>query len=215
MTFKEIQDYLLLQSQELQGLTDYNLPIIKFIINRVYLDIVKKTKCIEDNVDITTVANQFSYSITDSANLAYIYKPYLVRYIRSGIDENGEKLTPYSGGYSNLPENRTYGTPKQYWIRGLHTRSEIEFGTIPICATTGNTIRISAFMFPLTKLRVSMIFFPSIPFVLAIIIFLLLFLFFFYLIFLIFFLFLFNILNIFFYFYLIFFEYFFYFYLIF
>lgn len=151
-TFKQLQDDIIFFSQELQNEHDYNLTVIKRFINRGYYDFVKKTKCIEDIVDITSVAKQVSYTATDAANLAFVYTPYEVRFIQNGVTERGDKLTPYPGGHDGLPDNYEYGTPTHYWTRGVHTRAEFELGTYPIDSASGNTIRVYAYMFPLADL---------------------------------------------------------------
>ena len=138
--------------QELQGISTFGRPQIKRQINRGYYDFVKKTGVIQDVIDITSEANKESYDSSDAANLAFVYKPELVRHIESGQDEFGDRLFPFPGGFSNLPNIKTPGTPTHYWTRGLHTRAEFVIGTYPIDSASSNIIRVYASMFPTADL---------------------------------------------------------------
>ena len=157
-TFNQLQDDTLDLCQEIAAQTDFTMTKVKRQINRGYYDFVKRTACIQDVIDITTVADQESYTASDAANLAYVYKPWLVRYIEydedagSLVDERGDVLKPYHGGVSALPDVKYTGTPTHYWTRGVHTRGEFEIGTSPICSSSDRVIRVYAFMFPTADL---------------------------------------------------------------
>jgi len=139
--------------QEVQNHAQYTLAKLKHYINRGYYEFVKKTKCIEGSVTITTVANQFSYTISDAANLAYVYIPFSVRYIRDSDVYVGDVLKPWPGGYGNLPKKISYSSlPRYYWLKAVHTNTSIEVGTWPVADEDDKTIKIDAFMWPVSEL---------------------------------------------------------------
>jgi len=150
MTFQVIQHLVWDNCQELQGIADFNQKKVKVYINRGYYDFVRRTKCIADIVDITTVADQHSYTATDAANLAFVYKPYQVRYIEAGNTDRGDILK-YKD-FSEIPDVKSAGTPFWYWTRGVMTRGEFEIGTHPVIGETAATLRVYAYMFPLADL---------------------------------------------------------------
>lgn len=152
MTFKRLQDDVIDLCQELQKNTDLTITKIKNVINRGYYDFVKQTYAITNTIDITSVADKISYTSSDAANLAYVYKPYQVRWIQSGVTERGKVLQPFPGGHANLPQRYEYGIPSHYVITQVHTRGNIALQTYPIDSASGNTIRVYAFMFPTADL---------------------------------------------------------------
>jgi len=156
LTFKNMQDLVIDNCQELQSIPDFTRTKVKAYLNRAYLDFVKRTKCITDTIDITTVADQESYSASDAANLAYVYHVYEVRYIDnlSGAtpQEFGDKLKPHPGGHAGLPETWDTGTPRHYWLQGANTEDSFEIGTYPICSASNNLIRVFAYMYPTSEL---------------------------------------------------------------
>ena len=132
--------------------SNYSLALVKSELNKAYLDFVKRTKCIEGTVSITTVANQESYTASDEATIGNIIQPYEVRFIQSGSTDNGYLLSPYEGGHSNLPRVKTYGIPYNYWIVGGNAKGKFEIGTWPIISESGGTLKIWAFMWPSSEL---------------------------------------------------------------
>jgi len=153
MTFSELQTDALDLLQELVNHPYYSLDKLKHYINRGYYDFVRRTKCIESSADINTVANQFSYTVTDSANLAYLYIPTSFRFIDyPSTTTVGKELYPYQGGYNNLPKNYLYGEPSHYWVNRAHTRASVRVGTWPICSTSGDIIRIEGYFRPSSEL---------------------------------------------------------------
>jgi len=143
--------------QEVSGKVDLNRANILKYINNGYKAFVRDTNCIEDRIDITSVANQFEYSKADAANIAYIYRINEVRHIMSGVSEVGRPLTPLQGGYGGLPEDYSYGRPYHYWTRGmlsedLTTNSAKRFGVWPIDSASGNTIRLHVNRMPAADL---------------------------------------------------------------
>lgn len=150
MTFATIQHFVWDNCQELQGITDFSQKKVKAYINRGYYNFVRRTKCISDIIDITTVADQHSYTSTDAANLAFVYKPYQVRFIESGGTDRGDILK-YKD-WSEIPDVKSTGTPYYYWMRGVMTRGEFEIGTHPIVGEDNATLRVYAYMFPLADL---------------------------------------------------------------
>jgi hypothetical protein len=130
------------------GLTHY--------INRGYVDFVRRTGGIEDRVDITTVANQESYTFADAANLQFALKIIQVRWDENtdayaDSDWEGERLKPYPGGYTNLPKTRVYGKPFAYWYRQVGKRDGLEMGTWNIIDAVGR-LRVWLTRMPLTLL---------------------------------------------------------------
>jgi len=134
----------------------YSLTKLKGYINRGNQTFVRKTKAIETNVDITTVANQFEYDESDAGGLANVAIPYQVRYVDG--TQLGERLKTWPGGFTNLPKEYSYGNPDFYWVRNVHaatvtsptTYTGIRIGTWPICGTSAKTLRVYAFMRPST-----------------------------------------------------------------
>jgi len=135
----------------------YSLTTLKQYLNRGSVEFVRKTNCIESTIDITTVSNQFEYTEADQSELQYLKIPYQVRYVDG--DEVGTPLTPYRGGYNNLPQTKSYGTPDSYWIRNIGGKSRgatpstftgTRIGTWPIAGTASKILRIDGFMWPVT-----------------------------------------------------------------
>ena len=151
LTFNQIQDDVLDLCQEIQGQTDFTLKRVKHLINKGYYDFARRAKCIEKTVDITTVANQETYTFADAANLAYIYHIHTVKYIDDST-KFGVPLSPYPGGYANLPENKIYGTPVYYYTKMANDYAGVTIGTYPICSSSSETIRIVGFSFPQAEL---------------------------------------------------------------
>jgi len=133
-TFKNLQDDTLDLCQELQGRTDFTLTRIKRLINQGYYDFVRKTRILKDYDDITTVANQTSYDLSDQD-----IEVLSVKYVS---DSGSLLLKPYPGGWSNIPTATTYGTPEFYWYKNINTRSGGKIGTEPTINTSDNTLRI-------------------------------------------------------------------------
>jgi len=154
MTFKEIQDLVLDNAQELQSMTDFSLTKVKQYINRAYYDFVRQTRCIELDIDITTVADQEYYTSADAANLAFIYDIYEVRYIDTlsagSAAEYGDILLPTP--HKDLRDKWSSGTPDQYWVKNSNSRGSFKIGTYPIIGTSNLKLRVSAYTFPLTDL---------------------------------------------------------------
>ena len=147
MTFLEIQTMVTESLHPaLKGLDGYSTDRVKHYINRGYFDFVRKTKCIEDIVDITTVSDQISYTKTDSANLERVFHIYEARYLDDS--DNGWKLRPYPGGHRALPRVLTYSRPDYYWIKDVNSKNGTTIGTWPVATTSDDTIRLYAFMFP-------------------------------------------------------------------
>ena len=156
MTFLELQTDAIDLLHELLNQPTYSLAKLKGYINRGNIIFARKTKCIEGTVSITTVANQFEYTQADAAALANLTIPYQVRYIDGS--EVGDPLKTWPGGYTNLPEEYSYGDPTYYWVRNVHAQSVavtpaytgIRIGTWPIAGTSAKTISIDGFMRPAT-----------------------------------------------------------------
>lgn len=137
MTFKEIQDLTLDQLQDVQKELDVTLTKIKKYINRAYFDFCKRTGCLQDSYDVTTVANQLAYDVSAALYLKIEH----VRYIADS-SEVGEPLRPYPGGFANLPREKSYGKPYWYWIRYANQRDSMEIGTWPIANVADKTLRV-------------------------------------------------------------------------
>jgi len=157
MSLINFRDDVFALTQELQNKTDYTETRVDHYINRGVWDFVRRTNCIEDRIDITSVANQFEYSQSDAPSLGRVYKINEVRWIESGVSEVGKPLLPYPGGYGNLPEQYQYGTPGWYWTRGMQSEdissnNAKRIGVWPIDGSSGNTIRLHVFRFPLSDL---------------------------------------------------------------
>ena len=159
MTFLEMQADAIDLLQEITNHPQYTLAKLKGYINRGNFTFVRKTKCIEGSLTITTVANQFSYSESDQSNLADLMIPYQVRYQDANLAaEIGRPLKPWPGGYTNLPQKYSYGTPYFYWVRNVHAASVtdptafvgIYVGTWPVAGTSSKTIWIDGFFRPST-----------------------------------------------------------------
>jgi len=148
MTFKQLQDEVLDYCQELQSITDFSITKVKRFINRAQLDFIRQTKCKQLDIDITTVANQVSYTSSDAANLAFAFDVFEVRY--DDGTEWGNKLT--FRDHVTLPEQYQYGRPYEYWITGNHSKGNFTIGTFPIISVSSNTLRVSAFVYPLVDL---------------------------------------------------------------
>lgn len=151
-TLANFRDDVYALTQELQKKTDYTKDRINHYLNRAYYDFVRRTGCIEDVINVTSVANQVEYSKSDAANIEFIYKINHVRWIKSGVTEMGDILLPYPGGYGNLPDDYQYGTPDWYWTRGMHGGTESanakKIGVFPVDGSSGNTIRLYVYRFP-------------------------------------------------------------------
>ncbi|KKM76265.1 hypothetical protein LCGC14_1381880 [marine sediment metagenome] len=162
LTFLEMQTDALDIIQDWQNHADYTLDKLKHYINLGNKNFVRHTRCIEGNIDITTVANQFEYSQADESDLQYLYKPQQFRYIENAT-EVGWKLEPFRGGYFNLPKDKIYSRPTYYWIRNVSGRSVttagsptgsairtgVRLGTWPIISAV-KTLRIEGFLWPIT-----------------------------------------------------------------
>ena len=139
---------------EIQNQPTYSLDKLKKSINRGNLVFVRRTKCLEDTIDITTVANQFEYNVSDAATLANLMIPIHVRYVDG--TEVGRPLKTWPGGFTNLPREYSYADPVYYWWRNVHAATVTDpspytgviFGTWPICGTSAKTIRVYGFMRP-------------------------------------------------------------------
>jgi len=143
--------------QELQGKFDITRAHLNKYINDGYRAFVRDTKCIEDRIDVTTVANKFEYATADAANIAFILQINEVRHIESGQTEVGRPLKPFPGSYGGLPEEYVYGRPIWYWMRGmlsedLTTNNARRLGVWPIDSTSSNTIRLHVSRMPLSDL---------------------------------------------------------------
>lgn len=142
--------------QELQNHPQYSSTKLKHYINRGIYTFVRKTKCLEGIVEITTVADQVKYDESDESDITSIMIPYQVRYVDG--TEVGRALKTWVGGYTNLPKKYSYGTPYYYWLKNVHARSVtapstytgVELGTWPICSSSGKTIQVDAFFRPQT-----------------------------------------------------------------
>lgn len=146
MTFKDLLDVTFDYINELSGQPGFDIAKVKLYLNRAERDFIRKTKCHQRKIDITTVANQLSYTSSDEAYLAYVYHVIKVRYINAGETERGHKLV--FKDQSQLPERYEYGDPKWYWITGNNDRDLFEIGTHPIVSESSGTIRVKAFCFP-------------------------------------------------------------------
>ena len=161
MTITQIQDDIVGLCQELAGEFDFTLDRIMHLINRGYYDFVRRTNCIEDRIDITSVANQVSYSVADAANIAFIYRINEIRHIESGVTENGFSLKSYPGGYVALPEKLIYSSsPTHYWTRAMQSHETTVnvakvIGTWPVLNSSNDTLRIHCYRFPLAELTVN------------------------------------------------------------
>jgi hypothetical protein len=143
-TFKEIQDLVQDQLQDVLAATDMTATKIKRYINLGYLDFVRRTRPLTDSYDVTTVADQASYSIID-ADFSHVAH---VRYIEDSDNEYGIPLRPYPGGFANLPKEKTTGVPYWYWVRYNQDNTASEIGTVPIAATASQTITVWGFDIP-------------------------------------------------------------------
>jgi hypothetical protein len=161
MTVAEIKADCLDIIQDWQQHGDYTVAKLLHYINLGNREFVRRTKCIEGNIDITTVANQFEYDQSDAADLQYYLKAQQFRYIEE-TTEVGRKLDPFPGGYFNLPKDKIYGVPNYYWVRGVQGRSVttagtptgsiirlgIRVGTWPIISAGSETLRIEGYLYP-------------------------------------------------------------------
>lgn len=138
LTFKEIQDLVLDQLQELSGTTDFTLTKLKKYINLGQVDFARRTKLLTNKFDITTVANQESYAIANARFIDILH----VRYIEDNTTEYGRALRLFPGGYVNLPRQKLFGTPEQFWIRYGGDNVAMEIGTIPIASASSETISV-------------------------------------------------------------------------
>ena len=140
---------------ELKNHPEYNLTKLKQYLNRGVMEFVRRTECIEGTIDVTTVAEEFEYTESETGLLAYLKRPYQFRYVDSS-SEVGEPLSPFQGGYTNLPKTKSYGKPHYYWIRHIAGKlrtapsafTGIRLGTWPIAGTSGKTIRIDCYQWP-------------------------------------------------------------------
>lgn len=155
MTFKQIQDIILENIQEIQKFPDFTLAQVKSVINRGYYDFIRKTGLIEDEVVIETVADSISYALD-----TYFYKIQQVRYIEdtkanviaNTHSEIGVVLEPWPGGWATLPQQFETGVPSYYWVRGGNTRTKGEIGTWPIAGTSSYAIKVWITRFPTADL---------------------------------------------------------------
>jgi hypothetical protein len=120
LTFKQVQDFLLDK------------------------DFARRTRSLSDSYDVTTVANQVSYSIID----AKFYHISHVRYIEDSSTEYGVPLRRFPGGFSNLPKEMNWGIPYYFWDRYGGDNTVQEIGTFPIASTSSYTITVWGFDLP-------------------------------------------------------------------
>lgn len=132
--------------------TEYTTARVQHYVNRGYFDFVRRTKCIEEEIDITTVDAQPYYDVTDKADLAYVYHINEVRYIIAGSTDVGYKLKPFPGGHRLVPRVISTGTPTHYWVQFVNVDNDVRIGTWPVINGTGNTLRLFTYMFPKTLL---------------------------------------------------------------
>lgn len=144
LTFKEMQDLALDQLQELQGATDFTLIKLKKYLNLGYTDFVRRVKPISDSYDITTVANQVSYSIYAARFFGVSH----ARYIADSSTEYGIPLKLWPGGYANLPRFKEFGEPSFIWARYGGDNTAAEVGTVPIISTADVTLRVLGYNLP-------------------------------------------------------------------
>lgn len=152
-TFKNMQDDVLLLTQELQGKTDFNLVVIKRQINRGCRNFIKDTDCIFDILSFTTVANQLLYDSSDFANFAYAYKiveP--VKYITDSSAEFGKILLPYPGGRARLPKNLAHGEPEYYYTLGMSSNNKRQIGTYPVIDVSSETLEVPVYRYQISDL---------------------------------------------------------------
>jgi hypothetical protein len=146
-TFKNLQDQVLVECQELLALPMINRKLIKSYINRAQVEFLRATRLAQDQKDITTVANQLAYSVDSE-----IFQIRSVKWIDDTSADIGRRLKPWPGGYDNLPVSMSYGSPVWYWVRETQTQSAGttlgEIGTWPIEDTASNTIRIYGYIVP-------------------------------------------------------------------
>ena len=155
MDFKQLQDDTLDEIQELLKKVDVNRAKIKHYLNRGYYDFVRRTKCIQTEAALETVANQVKYDLD-----AWFFKIEQVRYIDDDYadvaagteDEIGKVLKPFPGGWAALPQEKETGTPDFYWWRAAQTRSKGEIGTWPIVDTSGYALKVWLSIFPQSDL---------------------------------------------------------------
>jgi hypothetical protein len=143
-TFKEIQDFVTDQLQEVLSAPDMSTHKIKKYINLGYVDFCRRTKMLTDSYDITTVANQVSYSIYD-ANFANVTH---VRYIEDSSTEYGIPLRLFPGGFANLPRDMEFGEPYYYWVRYTGDNTATEIGTVPVASTADETLTVWGYTLP-------------------------------------------------------------------
>lgn len=148
MQFKELQDLTYHNIQELAREVDVNLTTIKKYLNRAERQFVRETRCKQLTIDITTVADQVSYTSSDAANLAYVYDVDWARYIDE--TERGTKLKVMNHG--DLPERYQYGNPYWFWVQ--KASSGYEIGTHPIISESSKTLRVRAFIYPVSAMSV-------------------------------------------------------------
>ncbi len=146
LTFKELQDLVLDQLQELQAMPDMTLVKIKKYINLGYKDFTRRTRILTDDFGITTVADQASYEIINAG----FYHIGHVRYIEDSDTEYGEPLKLYPGGFAGLPRTKEFGIPCYYWVRYSGDNTAHELGTFPICSTADMTITVWGYSVPLS-----------------------------------------------------------------
>lgn len=144
LTFKELQDLVQDQLQEVLAATDMTGAKIRKYINLGYNDFCRRTKILSDNYDITTVANQASYSLVTGAFLNISH----VRYVEDSTTEYGEPLKLYPGGFAGLPKDKEFGRPYYYWHRYHGDNTTVEIGTVPICSTADETLQVLGFKLP-------------------------------------------------------------------
>lgn len=144
LTFKEIQDLVQDQLQEIMGASDMTMRKIRRYINLGYTDFCRRTKVLTDSYEITTVANQESYSLVTGAFLQILH----VRYIEDSDNEYGWPLKMWPGGYAGLPRDKEFGRPERYWHRYHGDNTTVEIGTVPIASTADETISVFGYNLP-------------------------------------------------------------------
>jgi hypothetical protein len=144
-TFTNMQDDCLDICQEIQGRPDFNAIRVKRMINQGCHAFIRKTNCLQDIIEFTTVANQQYYTATEDSTMAFVYKVLGAKYITDGDTEFGKVLYPYPGGYNKLPQNIATGDPTYYYTLGLTQPNLQRIGTYPIISTADETLQVRVY----------------------------------------------------------------------
>jgi len=151
LTFKNLQDDLKDEIQEILGQKDMTPTRIKRVLNRGYKQIVRDTKCLSQALSFTTVANQQYYTSAENSNWAYAFQIIDVKYITEST-EFGKELFPYPGGYNKLPRNMSYGEPVYYYTYGQQGTPLQKIGTYPIIDVASETLSVNVYHDVITEL---------------------------------------------------------------